>query len=143
MLRNHARHVRPRLTLSLVSLLSLAACSNVAGPEQQMSGQQIYERQCARCHGPDGRPTKASPTARDLTNRSYMDSLGDRKIREAIMQGRPVMAAPGQPKTMPSFGGQFSEPELKLLIGYVRSLSNPELGPAGLTPDAVREREVP
>ena len=125
--------------LALASIALLAGCSDVAGPEQAMSGQQIYQRQCARCHGLDGRPTKASPGARDLSNRSYIESLGDQKIRMAIMQGRPVNAGPNQPKTMPAFGGQFSEPELKLLIGYVRSLSNPELGPAKLTPEAVSD----
>lgn len=104
-----------------------------------MSGQQIYERQCARCHGLDGRPTKASPTARDLTNRGYVDGLGDKQIRAAIMAGRPIGAAPGQPNTMPAFGNQFSEPELKVLVGYVRSLSNAELGPDQLMPEARRE----
>ncbi|KIG12275.1 hypothetical protein DB30_01751 [Enhygromyxa salina] len=121
-------------------LLLLAGCKDAAGPEQPMSGRQTYEQQCARCHGVDGRPTKASPTARDLTNRSYVESLGDMQIRAAIMQGRPAMVAPGQEKMMPAFGNQFSEPELNLLVGYVRSLSNPELGPEGLTPEAVRAR---
>ena len=121
---------------ALVWLVALGGCSDVAGPEQPLSGQQIYERQCARCHGLDGRPTKASPTARDLTNRSYVDSLGNKQIRAAIMQGRPVGGAPGQAKVMPSFGNQFSEPELEVLVGYVRSLSNPELGPDRLAPQA-------
>ncbi|WP_146157632.1 c-type cytochrome [Enhygromyxa salina] len=119
-----------------------AGCTNAAGPEQPMSGRQTYEQQCARCHGLDGRPTKASPTARDLTNRSYIESLGDVQIRAAIMQGRPAMVAPGQEKLMPAFGNQFSEPELNVLIGYVRSLSDPELGPENLTPEAVGARPL-
>ena len=118
---------------SALLLLSLAAgCKPSAGPEQELSGRQIYERHCARCHGEAGKPTVASPGARDLSNRSYMDSLGDKKIRAAIMSGRPP-AGPGQPPAMPAFGGQFSDPELKVLIGYVRSLSNPELGPVRTT----------
>lgn len=125
----------------LLAISSLAACADAAGPEQPMSGKQIYDRQCARCHGFDGRPTKASPTARDLTNRSYIDELGDKGIRRAIMEGRPPMTAPGQTQMMPAFGNQFSEPELQVLIGYVRSLSNPELGPEVHVPEAVRERE--
>lgn len=126
--------------IASLSLVSAAACSNVAGPEQAMSGKQIYERQCARCHGLEGRPTKAAPTARDLSNRSYIESLDDKQIRMAIMQGRPAMVPPGGQKMMPAFGNQFSAPELEVLIGYVRSLSNPALGPAELTPEAVRER---
>lgn len=120
-------------------LISLAACSNAAGPEQPMSGEQLYNRHCARCHGLDGQPTKASPTARDLTNRSYMNQLGNKGIRAAIMAGRPI-GLPAEQQLMPAFGNQFSDPELEVLIGYVRSLSNPEFGPEQLTPEAVRER---
>ncbi len=120
----------------LAWLIWLSGCSNAAGPEQPMSGEQLYNRQCARCHGLDGRPTKVSPTARDLTNRSYVDSLGNTGIRGAIMAGRPV-GLPADQQLMPAFGNQFSEPELEVLIGYVRSLSNPELGPEQLTPEAV------
>ncbi|HLT38708.1 MAG TPA: cytochrome c [Enhygromyxa sp.] len=131
---------RSRSALLAVALVtSLAACSDAAGPEQPMSGEQLYNRQCARCHGLDGRPTKVSPTARDLTNRSYIDSLGNKGIRMAIMAGRPV-GMPVDQQLMPAFGNQFSEPELEVLIGYVRSLSNPELGPQQHTPDVVRER---
>jgi mono/diheme cytochrome c family protein len=134
--------LRSVVTAVLLLLLtgSLTACADAAGPEQPMSGKQIYDRQCARCHGPDGRPTKAAPTARDLTNRSYIDELGDKRIREAIMQGRPQMTAPGQVQMMPAFGNQFSEPELQVLIGYVRSLSNPGLGPDVHVPEAVQAR---
>jgi mono/diheme cytochrome c family protein len=122
----------------LAPLLFVAACKEPAGPEQQLSGKQIYDRNCARCHGLDGKPTKVAPTARDLRNRSYMDSLGDDKIKRTIMSGRPP-AGPNMPPAMPAFGGQFSDPELKVLVGYVRSLSNPELGPDRLAPEAVRE----
>ena len=126
------------------TLLGLAwisqGCTNAAGPERELTGKQIYERYCARCHGVDGRPTKAAPTARDLSNRAYIDELGDKRIRMVIMQGRPP-AAPDQPPMMPAFGNQFSEPEFKLLVGYVRSLSNPELGPDRLIPEAVRDSE--
>lgn len=131
--------LRQLLTAALL-LLGPLACTDAAGPEQPMSGKQIYDRQCARCHGADGRPTKAAPTARDLTNRSYIDDLGDQRIRQAIMEGRPAMTAPGQTQMMPAFGNQFSEPELQVLIGYVRSLSNPELGPEVHVPEVVKAR---
>jgi mono/diheme cytochrome c family protein len=132
------RLVFTRSAFVLLLTGSLAACTDAAGPEQPMSGKQIYDRQCARCHGFDGRPTKAAPTARDLTNRSYIDGLGDQRIRQAIMEGRPPMTAPGQTQMMPAFGNQFSEPELQVLIGYVRSLSNPNLGPDLHVPEAVK-----
>jgi mono/diheme cytochrome c family protein len=132
------RRLRPTL-LAIAALISLAGCSNAAGPEEPLSGQQLYNRHCARCHGLEGRPTKASPMARDLTNRTYIDELGNKAIRAAIMAGRPV-GMPVEQQLMPAFGNQFSEPELEVLIGYVRSLSNPDLGPEQQTPAVVRER---
>jgi mono/diheme cytochrome c family protein len=128
------------IAVGFTAAVWLSGCSNAAGPEQPMSGEQLYNRHCARCHGLDGRSTKVAPTARDLSNRSYIDSLGNKAIRATIMSGRPVGAPPEQ-QVMPAFGNQFSEPELELLIGHVRSLSNPELGPEQLTPEAVRGRE--
>jgi mono/diheme cytochrome c family protein len=131
------------LALSGVGMMA-GGCTDVAGPEEPLSGRQIYERHCARCHGSDGRPTPASPTARDLTNRSYVEGLGNRQIKATIMAGVPAGVPPDQQR-MPAFGNQFSEPELEVLIGHVRSLSNPELGPDRLTPKAVggQQRQRP
>lgn len=116
------------LLLGLSLGVPALGCSDAAGPEREMSGKLIYDRHCARCHGFDGRPTPVAPTARDLTNRSYIDTLGDRGLNRAIMAGRPP--------AMPAFGGQFSQPEMDLLVSYVRGLSNPELGPQRLQPPA-------
>ena len=91
-----------------------------------MSGKRIYDRNCARCHGFDGRPTKESPGARDLSNKSYIESLSDETIRGVIEGGRPP--------SMPAFRGQFMEPSMKLLVAYVRSLSDPEAGQAVAAP---------
>lgn len=114
------------LLLGVLIGVPLLGCTNAAGPEREMSGKLIYDRHCARCHGFEGKPTPAAPTARDLTNRSFVDALGDRGLARAIMAGRPP--------AMPAFGGQFSQPEIDLLVSYVRSLSNPELGPQRLLP---------
>jgi mono/diheme cytochrome c family protein len=115
-----------------LALLGLLGCTNAAGPQREMRGKTLYDRQCARCHGIDGRPTTLAPTARDLTNRSYIDELGDDRIMQTIMAGKPPV--------MPAFGGQFSQPEIDLLVAYVRSLSNPELGPDRMLP---RESDAP
>lgn len=92
-------------------------CESPSGPERGLSGKRIYDRNCARCHGLDGRPTAESPSARDLSNASYVNGLSDEAIRRVIEGGKP----PG----MPSFGGQFMEPSMKLIISYVRDLSRP------------------
>jgi mono/diheme cytochrome c family protein len=101
--------------LALVLSLGAFACESPSGPERELSGKQIYDRNCARCHGLEGKPTPESPSARDLSNESYINSLSDEAIRRAIEGGKPP--------AMPAFGGQFMEPSMKLVISYVRELS--------------------
>jgi mono/diheme cytochrome c family protein len=108
-------------------LADTAACKPPGGPERELSGERIYNRHCARCHGTDGRPTRDSPTARDLTNASYLDALSDDRIRMTVRGGKPP--------NMPAFGDQFMEPSLKVLVAYVRTLSKPA-APAGQPEDA-------
>ena len=107
----------PGLLGLVVAGLMLAACESPSGPERELSGKRIYDRNCSRCHGIDGRPTPESPSARDLTIASYVSSLCDDAIRGVIEAGKPP--------AMPSFRGQFMDPSMKLIIAYVRELSRP------------------
>lgn len=106
--------------MPLVCLLSVTGCENPTGPERPIEGQVIFNRHCARCHGPDGKGSKESPSAKDLTNKAFIDGFTDDQLRMAIHNGRPP--------AMPGFRGEFAEPTLKVLIAYVRSLSDPSVG---------------
>jgi cytochrome c oxidase cbb3-type subunit 3 len=110
------------LLLGLVAASAVVACQDPSGPEREISGPLIFGRHCARCHGSDGRGSAEVPTAKDLTNQSYMRSLSDEHLRMVIHNGKPP--------SMPGFAGQFTEPSLKVLIAYVRSLSQPEVADA-------------
>lgn len=110
-----------RLVL-LVAMAATLGCSEAAGPKRDLSGERLYETHCARCHGPDGKGTEAVPGAKDLSNTAYMESLTDDRIRATIKRGKPP--------NMPAFGEQFMEPSMKVLVAYVRSLSEPEAADA-------------
>ncbi len=97
------------------ALVIAAACGEATGPEREISGQQLYEQYCARCHGADGRPTPEQPQARNLADRRIVDALSDEAIFMIVQRGR----EPG----MPAFGDQFTEASLSVLVAYVRSLS--------------------
>jgi mono/diheme cytochrome c family protein len=115
--------VAVRRLASLVSAVAwLAACGDAAGPEREISGEQIFARYCSRCHGVDGKGTTETPGAGDLSHRPTMDRMSDGRLRQIIMMGH-------KPK-MPSFYGQFTEASLRVLIAHVRSLSGSS-GPHG------------
>ena len=104
-------------------LLGVVSCQVPAGPERNLSGAEIYQRHCARCHGVDGRGVASMPGARDLSNRVYMETRTDEQLRNVIMRG----VAPN----MPAFGGRFLEPSMKVLVAYVRGLSAKPAAPGG------------
>lgn len=100
-----------RVLLTAVCLLS--ATSVVAQDLVAKSGQELYERYCASCHGVGGRGD--GPVAKslrvevpDLTRfASRHGGAFDRDRAERIIDGRFVIAAHGS-RTMPIWGESFS-----------------------------------
>lgn len=101
----------------MLMLALLAGCKEPTGPEREISGAKIFAQNCARCHGLDGKGLPEVAGVRDLTDPGFMSTLGDERIRRTIRAGRPP--------NMPGFP-HFSEPTLKVLVAYVRRLSEPE-----------------
>lgn len=105
--------------------LALLGCQEPSGPEREISGAKLFVQHCARCHGPDGKGLPEVPGVRDLTDRGLMGMISDDRMRATIRMGKPP--------NMPGFG-HFSEPTLKVLMAYVRQLSEPELAPKVVPP---------
>lgn len=99
--------------------LALAGCTQTAGPELEINGEQLYNQYCARCHGVDGVPTAAAPTASSLADAAVVERLSDESMKGVIRSGR------GQ---MPGFGDRFTEATLQVFVAYVRSLPAPKAG---------------
>ncbi|MEE9382271.1 MAG: cytochrome c [Nannocystaceae bacterium] len=108
-------HVLRRLTAAVLGGLALAHCQLQAGSTREISGESLYLRHCARCHGPDGTGAEGVKATPDLSRRDAGKALSANMIRRAIKAGKP-------PK-MPAYGEQFLEPSLRSLVAYVRGLS--------------------
>lgn len=102
---------------ALALVLAMFGCSEPTGPEKPIDGARLYAQHCARCHGPDGKGrVKDVPGVRDLTDANLMGLLNDDRIKSTIRMGKPP--------TMPAFT-HFAEPSLKVLVAFVRQLSQP------------------
>lgn len=119
------RKVKP-LAAGLLVAVALSACKEPTGPERPISGAKIFVQHCARCHGADGKGLPEVLGARDLTDRGLMSMISDDRLRMTIRMGKPP--------NMPGFS-HFAEPTLKVLVAYVRQLSQPELAPTVTPPD--------
>lgn len=107
--------LRPTKLLRLGLFALALGCAEQSGPEHEISGKQLYEHYCARCHGVDGRPVPEQPQARNLADRRIVDNLSDESISMTIRMGR-------EP-SMPAFRDTFTEASLQVLVAYVRQLS--------------------
>jgi mono/diheme cytochrome c family protein len=97
------------------------------GAESQgaVSAQSRYNAACTRCHGTNGKGKGIQALALffmfrvpDFTNPAYMQTRSDEVLFRNIKQGN---------ASMPSFGLNLTDPEIKDLVVYIRSFTKPGL----------------
>ena len=84
--------------------------------------KENWEKQCASCHGKDGKgETKAGRKAdvKNLTDATYQASFTDEQIFKQIKEG---MKDKNGKEKMKAFGGTLSDDEIKALVAFVRGL---------------------
>ena len=92
------------------------AMSEAAESINASGAAELYAKQCASCHGRDGRAKTVKARlkhARNLTDAEWQARVGDERIFNSIMSGK---------GKMPAFGKKLSEPEIDALVAYVRGL---------------------
>src|SRR5581483_233968 len=95
----------------------------LANPPGAATGQQLYLRDCAWCHGDKGGGTSRAPDLRTGTNGP---ALTDFELRT----GRMPLANMSEPvRRRPRF---YSEPQIEAIVGYVATLGGK--GPAVPSP---------
>ncbi len=93
-------------------------------------GRRIYDRECAYCHGADGRADTPVAKVLDPPPRAFADPivmarLDDGRVYMAIYRGRPGTAMGGR-------GELLAPAEIIDVMRYIRTLARPL--PAGMTP---------
>jgi cytochrome c6 len=108
------------LLLSSMIIVTTAAVNSPLGPivtppVAPASAAAIYAKDCAVCHGRDGRgkTTKGRFThARDLSNAEWQNNVTDERMFNSISNGKG--------KGMPAFSKKLSDAEIDSLVPYIR-----------------------
>jgi cytochrome c oxidase cbb3-type subunit III len=120
------------LNVAVATLLfmSLAGCDIVPGraraqrntpPAQTSAFYGLYDRQCAGCHGRDGRLGAARP----LNDPVYLALVPAERVRHVIAEGAPGTA---QPAFALSAGGALTDEQIDSLVqGLQASWSRPDV----------------
>ncbi|MGB6942124.1 MAG: DUF5777 family beta-barrel protein [Bryobacteraceae bacterium] len=99
------------------------------GVVQEAPVAALFQRNCARCHGADGKGTRSERTP-DFTSESVQRSLSVKDITDAIRNGK-------DNGRMPTWSGKLTDAEIDGLASYIRTLSDAG-GASGQTQEAKR-----
>ena len=106
-----------RLTLGLVVLAAtvwvaiLMMGASAAPTGGAANGAAIYNQQCAKCHGADGKGIKSlSPP--DFTSSKWQSAQSDKDLLDSISNGKGVM---------PGYKSSLSTKQIAALVRQVRS----------------------
>ncbi len=80
-----------------------------------VNAEQLYEKQCASCHGKDGRAKTIKGKfkhARNLTDAEWQEKVSDERIFNSINNGK---------EKMPAYGKKLSQEQIEALVTYVRA----------------------
>ncbi|MDQ6652216.1 MAG: cytochrome c [Acidobacteriota bacterium] len=104
------------LAISFDAILAGRAMTGEARNVSARSAAELYAKNCASCHGKDGRAKTLKGKlkhARDLTDPTWQGKVGDERLFNAIMNDK---------GKMPAFSKKLSEQEIDSLVTYVRAL---------------------
>jgi mono/diheme cytochrome c family protein len=79
------------------------------------STAELFEKQCASCHGKDGRAKTIKGKlkhARNLTDAEWQGKVSDERIFNSITNGK---------EKMPAFRKKLSQEQIEALVTYVRA----------------------
>ncbi len=92
-----------------------------AGLRAQFSGRQLYETNCALCHGPAGEGGQLSIRGPAFVSGGALSALTFEERVAMILRGRPL-------RGMPRWKGKLTEAEIRKIAAYTQVLS-------GIDPD--------
>ena len=92
-------------------------------PESIAAGKATFDKNCASCHGPNGKGDgkmgeELSPKPADLTDNKWKHGSSDGEIFKVIHDG-------AQGTGMKPFGRKLSEHEIWDVVNYIRSIGPP------------------
>ncbi len=81
-----------------------------------MPGHECYQKNCQKCHGPDGtgKPVRNRlPDIPDFTDGKWQAGRSDIQLRVSIQEGRGT--------AMPGFEGKLTDEQMRAVVAHIRA----------------------
>jgi mono/diheme cytochrome c family protein len=105
-------------TSTAVRSQSLGRSPATQKDQNNREGSRLFQRFCARCHGPDGRGTgirENLPRLPDFTSREWQEGRSDPQLVVSVLNGKGT--------GMPSFGKKVAREQARDLVAFIRTLA--------------------
>lgn len=90
----------------------------ILAARQASDGRRLYLKNCRTCHGATGNPSSENrekyPKIRTLNDAAFLAKLSDDSLLTVLKKGKGT--------DMKSWSDKLSEPEMRAVIAYVRTL---------------------
>jgi mono/diheme cytochrome c family protein len=102
---------------------------------QQTLGRQINDQYCDRCHNPESTVERVSNfdnleiKPHPFTEGDTLNKISDADLTAIISHGGPAL---NKSALMPAWGDTLSKSDMQALISYIRAISDPPNGNAGV-----------
>jgi cytochrome c6 len=100
------------ISLAALSVLIIPASIEVSAVENQTSGKAIYVKNCARCHGADGKSETGLGRSLDTPDLTA----------ERPSTGRIISVVKNGDGSMPAFGKKLTAKQISSVASYVKTL---------------------
>jgi cytochrome c6 len=100
------------MSLAVLAIMILPASIHVSAVENQTSGRAIYMKNCARCHGSDGKGESELGKSLDTPNLT----------QERPSSGRTISIVKNGDGSMPAFGKKLTAKQITAVANYVKTL---------------------
>lgn len=108
----------------MAAVAAVALVASVPLAARGQDAKQLYEKQCAACHGAGGKGDGPvgkilKPPPGDFA--STLKGTGDADITKIIKEGGKAV---GKSVSMPAYGSKLSDDQIKEIVQYIKGLSH-------------------
>lgn len=118
-----------RHTINLSAFLLAAMVAPLAAQNDTLTGESLYQKNCASCHGAnlEGQPDWRTRLPNGRLPAPPHDASGhtwhhtDRNLFDVVKRGTAAIVGDGYESDMPGFADVLSDEEIMAIINYIKS----------------------
>jgi cytochrome c len=124
-----------KIIISIVFSLTIGSTISLVQANENASAKEIYQNNCASCHGAGGKPDSDSPLFKELgvLPANFTDPLFSSRepSKDWFLVVKEGGAAKGFSEIMPAFKEILSDLQIKKVVSYIKTLAGDHGYPSG------------